>query len=160
MILHAKISSSYGFLKRKEIIFILRVALGIIFILASIHKVQHPEQLAIIVRTYDIIPISLSNLFALFLAWSELIAGIFLVLGIFSKESATVVAFLLIMFIAAITITLVRGLVIDCGCFDEKGDPVDTPLLVRNTLLVIVACMVIRFDSGFLSVSALFSKND
>lgn len=154
----AKISSSYGFLKRKEIILILRVALGVIFILASMHKVQHPEQLAITVRTYEIIPASLSNLFALFLAWSELIAGIFLVLGIFTKEAATAVALLLIMFIAAIITTLVRGLVIDCGCFDEKGDPVDATLLVRNALLVIIAGMVVRFDNGFLSASSLFAK--
>ena len=153
-----KLISSYSFLKRKEIIFLLRLTLGTLFILASLHKVQHPEQLAIIIRTYEIIPTSLSNLFALFLAWSELIAGIFLILGIFTKQSAMVIVILLALFIIAIAVTMIRGLVIDCGCFDEKGDPVDSMLLVRNLLLVIVAYMVIQFDTGFLSTSALFSK--
>jgi uncharacterized membrane protein YphA (DoxX/SURF4 family) len=155
----AKIMSSYSFLKRKEIILVMRLALGFIFILASMHKVQHPEQLAIIVRAYDIIPAGLSNLFAIFLAWSELVAGIFLVLGIFTKQSAMTIGILLVMFIAAIIITLIRGLVIDCGCFDEKGDPVDSPLLIRNLLLVAIAYLVIRFDKSFLSVESLFSKN-
>jgi uncharacterized membrane protein YphA (DoxX/SURF4 family) len=121
--------------------------------------VHHPEQLAITVRAYDIIPAGLSNLFAIFLAWTELIAGIFLILGIFTKQSAMAVGTLLAMFIAAIVITMVRGLVIDCGCFDEQGDPVDSALLIRNILLVTVAYLVIRFDRGFLSVEALFSKN-
>ena len=153
-----KLISSYSFLKRKEIILLLRLTLGALFILASLHKVQHPDQLAIIIRTYEIVPTGLSNIFALFLAWSELIAGIFLILGIFTKQSAMVIAILLAMFIAAIAITMIRGLVIDCGCFDEKSDPVDSMLLLRNVLLMIVAYMVIRFDTGFLSTSALFSK--
>ncbi|MFH1756268.1 MAG: MauE/DoxX family redox-associated membrane protein [Candidatus Latescibacterota bacterium] len=148
---------SYGFLKKKEIVFLLRVVLGILFILASIHKVQHPEQLAITVRLYEIIPAGLSNIFALFLAWSELIAGAFLVLGIFSKQSAMVVAILLTMFIAAIVTTLIRGLIIDCGCFDEKGDPVDSMLLFRNLLLLGVAYLVMQYDRGYLSVPSLFS---
>jgi len=155
----SKLISSYGFLKRKEIILILRLALGFTFLLASLHKVQHPEQLAIIVRSYQIIPSGLSNIFALFLAWSEFIAGIFLILGIFTRQSAMVIAFLLIMFIAAIITTLVRGLVINCGCFDEQGDPVDSALLIRNLVLIAVASLVIRFDKGFLSLTALFSKH-
>jgi uncharacterized membrane protein YphA (DoxX/SURF4 family) len=140
------------FFSRKEITLVLRLLLGVVFVWASIHKVQHPELLAATSRSYEIIPVSLSNLFAIFLAWSELFAGVFLIVGVFTRQSALVVALLLAMFIIAITATLVRGMVIDCGCFDEEGHPVDVIVLARNLLLLLVAFLVYRYDRGFLSL--------
>jgi putative oxidoreductase len=140
------------FFSRKEIALVLRLVLGVVFVWASIHKVQHPELLAATSRTYEIIPVSLSNLFAIFLAWSELFAGVFLIMGVFTRQAALVVALLLAMFIIAISATLVRGIVIDCGCFDEKGHPVDFILLARNLLLILAAFLVYRFDRGYLSL--------
>ena len=140
------------FLSRKEIVLVLRVFLGVVFVWASIHKVLYPELLAATTRSYAILPVSLSNLFAIFLAWSELFAGVLLILGVFTRPSALVVALLLLMFIVAISATLIRGIVIDCGCFDEKGHPVDAVLLVRNLLLTLVAILVYRFDRGHFSL--------
>ena len=140
------------FLSRKEIVLVLRLLLGVVFVWASIHKVQHPELLAATSRSYEIIPVSLSNLFAIFLAWSELFAGVFLILGVFTRPSALVVALLLAMFIIAICATLVRGIIIDCGCFEEEGHPVDVALLIRNFLLILTAFLVYRFDRGYLSL--------
>ena len=140
------------FFSRKEIALLLRLVLGVVFVWASIHKVQHPELLAATSRSYEIIPVSLSNLFALFLAWSELFAGVFLIVGVFTRQAALVVTLLLAMFIIAIIATLVRGMVIDCGCFDEKGHPVDFVVLGRNFLLMLVAVLVYRYDRGYLSL--------
>ncbi|NIM18718.1 MAG: DoxX family membrane protein [Candidatus Latescibacteria bacterium] len=151
--------SLFSLFKRKESILLLRLLLGVVFIYASFHKVQHPEQLAIIVRSYELLPVSLSNLFALFLAWSELLAGAFLILGMFTKQAASAVAILLAMFVIAIVATIARGLVIDCGCFEEDGHPVDFVLLVRNLLLILACFLVIRFDRGFLSFSGLLVKS-
>ena len=140
------------FFSRKEITLVLRLVLGVVFVWASIHKVQHPELLAATSRSYEIIPVSLSNLFAIFLAWSELFAGVFLIVGVFTRQAALVVALLLAMFIIAISATMIRGLVIDCGCFDEEGHPVDWVVLARNLLLILTAFLVYRFDRGYFSL--------
>lgn len=140
--------------KRKEIIFLLRLIIGGVFIYASFDKIQHPHQFAISVRAYQILPIAISNLFALSVAWAEMVAGIMLILGIFTKKAAAAIGMLSVMFIAAICIVLIRGLVIDCGCFSAQGGSAVGPmLLVRNVLILTGIALIMRFDTGFLSLS-------
>jgi uncharacterized membrane protein YphA (DoxX/SURF4 family) len=147
-------------LTNKGFIFLLRIVLAVVFIYASYDKILHPHQFAIAVRAYKILPISVSNLFALMLAWSEMIAAVLLILGIFTREAAAALFLLLATFIIAITTTLIRGMVIDCGCFKagEGHDPIDFGLLTQDTFLLIAALLVICYDKGFLSLSRLFSS--
>ena len=58
------------------------------------------------------------NLFALVLPWLELLAGVALLLGLWTRSSAALVGLLLVVFIAAISFNLYRKNAIDCGCFD------------------------------------------
>jgi uncharacterized membrane protein YphA (DoxX/SURF4 family) len=143
----------------KRFIFVLRLFLGGLFIVSSLHKIQHPDQFAVAVRAYQIIPVSLSNLFALLVAWSEAVAGFMLIFGIMTRKAAAAVFLLLVMFVVAIITTLVRGLAIDCGCFSSKGGhATDLSLIVQDLFLMAAAVLVMRFDSGFLSVSKVFSR--
>jgi uncharacterized membrane protein YphA (DoxX/SURF4 family) len=63
-------------------IVVLRIFLGGLFLYSSIHKIENPDAFAVAIRGYKFLPVSLSNLFALFVAWSEAIAGVMLILGI------------------------------------------------------------------------------
>jgi len=146
--------------KSKELLLVLRLFLGVLFIYASYDKIIHPDRFAIAVRAYNIVPLELSNLFSMMLAWSEMIAGVLLVLGIFTKKAAGTIFILLSMFIIAITISLVRGLVIDCGCF-KAGDsthPIDLWLLVRDIFLLGIAIIIIIWDKGDLSLSSKLTR--
>jgi uncharacterized membrane protein YphA (DoxX/SURF4 family) len=55
---------------------------------------------------------------ALVMPWLELLAGLALILGIWTRASAVLVGVLLLVFVAAISLNLARGNAIDCGCFD------------------------------------------
>ncbi len=55
---------------------------------------------------------------ALVMPWFELLAGLALILGIWTRTSAALVGALLLVFVAAISANLLRGNAIDCGCFD------------------------------------------
>lgn len=137
---------------------LMRILLGVLFIYASYDKILNPHQFAISIRAYKIVPIEFSNLFALMLAWSEMIAGILIILGIFTKQAASAIFIMLAMFISAIVISIVRGLAIDCGCFrSEGGHAVDFSLLIRDILLLFAAYLVVRYERGFLTLSRLFS---
>jgi uncharacterized membrane protein YphA (DoxX/SURF4 family) len=145
-------------LKRKEVIFLFRLVVGATFVYASIDKVLHPAQFAIAVRSYQILPVSVSNLFAIVLAWSELAAGLMLIAGVCTRKAAGAIFLMLVVFIVALLTAMVKGLVIDCGCFSTDGHmPVNYGLVIRNTLMAIVCVLIIRFDTGALSLQRKFA---
>lgn len=141
------------------IVVALRVLLGLVFVYSAADKVADPARFAIAVRGYEIMPLPLTNVFALALAWAELAAGLLLVFGIYARQAAAAVLLLLVMFIAAIGITVVRGMVIDCGCFsNEGGAQTGYLLIIRNIFLGAAAVAVMRFDNGRMSLSRFFSR--
>jgi len=143
----------------KEFILVLRLFLGVLFVYSASGKVLHPEKFAIAVRAYDLLPVSLSNLFALALAWAEFITGILLIVGIHTRKAAGAILLLVVMFIIAIATTIVRGLVIDCGCFsNEGGSQTGYLLIIRNFFLGAMALMIMRFEAGAVSLARLFAR--
>lgn len=139
----------------RELNLVLRLFLGGMFVYAAWDKVLQPAGFAMSVRGYKIIPFALSNLFALAVSWSELVAGVMLILGIFPRKAAAAIAILLVMFIVAIATTLVRGMVVDCGCFgNEGGSSTSWLLIVRNLALLCAAYLVVRYNDGFASLFA------
>src|SRR5262249_24330786 len=98
-----------------------RIALGLIFIVAALPKIVDPPAFAHAVYNYRILPGSLVNLVALTLPWLELLSGLALVLGLFRRAATLVVGGLLLVFLAGISLNLARKNPIDCGCFDPKA---------------------------------------
>jgi putative oxidoreductase len=133
---------------------VLRLFLGGLFVYAAFSKVTDPAGFAMSVRGYKIVPFALSNLFALSVSWTEMLAGVMLIIGLWTRKAAGAIAILLGMFIAAITMVLVRGMVVDCGCFGEGGSSTSWLLIVRNLALLTAAVLVIRYNDGFASLHA------
>jgi uncharacterized membrane protein YphA (DoxX/SURF4 family) len=95
-----------------------QIALGIVFVISALPKLADPPSFAHMIYNYRILPGGLVNLLALVLPWFELLAGVALLLGLWTRTSAALVGFLLVVFIAAISFNLYRKNAIDCGCFD------------------------------------------
>ena len=98
-----------------------QIALGVFFVAAALPKVVDPPAFAHMVYNYRLVPGALVNLMALVLPWFELLAGIALILGIWTRTSAALVGALLGVFVVAISVNLARGNAIDCGCFDVSA---------------------------------------
>ena len=146
-------------LTNKVFIFALRIVLGGMFIYSSIHKIWSPGEFAIAIRGYELLPVGLTNLFALLIAWSEALAGIMLILGVMTKKAAGAILLMLVMFTVAVLATMIKGLVIDCGCFGaDDNQSTSLPLVIRNLFLIAAAAMVMLFDRGAWSISSVFSK--
>jgi len=94
-----------------------RLVLGITFIYASIHKIIYPGKFAQIIYGYGLFPGELINIAAILLPFLELFSGLFLVIGIYKDSAALIINIMLTVFIAAISINLIRGHEFDCGCF-------------------------------------------
>ncbi len=141
-------------LSHKYFLLTIRIIVGFIFIFAAISKVAEPEEFARAIANYKLLPIFSINIFAIILPWIELCAGVLLVFGISVKENSAIFSGLLLVFIIAIAISLVRGLNIDCGCFGTVGGTkVGIQKILENIGLLLLGLILIIFDSKFLALS-------
>lgn len=113
---------------------VVRFFLGVVFIYASLDKIQHPAAFAKIIDNYRILPLATVNLLAIFLPWLEIMIGAGLILGIARFGSSFLLNGILLVFIVAIMSVLIRGLDISCGCFSTTsgGDPIAIKRLLED----------------------------
>src|SRR6185436_16375541 len=97
-----------------------RLLLGLVFIIASIDKIASPDAFAASIHAYRLTPALIENLLAIAVPWIELLCGMCLVLGVNVRASSFLLTLLLGVFSVAISIALLRGLKIDCGCFGKE----------------------------------------
>lgn len=124
-----------------------RIGLGVVFVLASIDKIRYPEPFAQNIEGYDLLPLTLIPIAAIWLPWLELFCGVLLILGIWVRSGAVIVSVLLFIFIAALVTAIFRGLNISCGCF-ETGDSeamVGWSRVLEDTILLILSFWLIKF---------------
>lgn len=137
---------------------IVRIFLGVFFLLAALGKAAEPALFAKEIANYAIIPEPLINLVALFIPWTELVVSIFLIFGIRLKSSAAITAILLLIFIIAVGSAMARGLDINCGCFSQKIQYVGWPKILENTVLLLLSLYLFFFPVKKLTFENLVEK--
>lgn len=149
-------------LSNRYIIFISRLILGSVFIIASIDKIVATEAFAANVASYRLLPLPVVNLFALFIPWMELICGVFLIARVYIRTSSLVLSSLLIVFTISMVSALFRGLNIDCGCFGvEYTSPVSWMRVLEDGGLMILGIHIFVFsEPSLLSKNILGGKGD
>ncbi len=103
--------------KNKAVLIVFRIVLGGLFIYAGVVKVLDPLDFAQDIRNYRLVGQALSFAAAIVLPWLEILAGAFLVAGVWRRGAALVIIGLLVFFIVLTAVTMLRGLDVDCGCF-------------------------------------------
>jgi putative oxidoreductase len=126
----------------------LRLYLGAIFIYASMYKINYAGEFAETIASYQLAPYWTVNLLALTMPWLELICGLLLVVGFRSKSAAAIIAALLVLFSAAIAISLIRDLPIGCGCFSALEEQLNWKTLVRDLVWLAMVIQVFFSDSA------------
>ena len=104
-------------LRNKGVLLAFRLVLGGLFVYAGAVKVLDPLDFAQNIRNYQLVGQSLSFVAAIVLPWLEILAGLALILGVWTRGAALVVTGLLVFFIVLTAVTMIRGLDVDCGCF-------------------------------------------
>ena len=136
-----------------------RLFVGVVFIYASVYKIAEPELFARSISYYKVVPIELVNIMAVVMPWLELLTGVMLVLGVFSRSNSFLIAVMLVIFIVAITQALARGIDIACGCFrPEGGEKVGIGLLSRDVIWFFMCLQIMRYDSRRFSLARLLPK--
>lgn len=134
-----------------------RVSLGAIFIYAALPKIADPVAFAGSVANYQLLPYFWSYLAAAVLPFLELICGVLLVCGYRVKTGAIIIAAMNVAFMAALVSVIVRGLDIDCGCFQQGGSKTSPWIaLFRDALFLAMTAAVLRFEGRRTSPPARF----
>jgi uncharacterized membrane protein YphA (DoxX/SURF4 family) len=128
-------------------------ALGLVFVIAALAKIADPPGFAKSIWFYRLLPAWSLHPAALLLPWLELLCGLALCLGIWKRAAAAWIAALLLVFIAALSINLVRGNPVDCGCFGN-----DTSSRTVEERLVDMRWTILR-DLGLLFLAAQVLTN-
>ena len=131
---------------------ITRIYLALVFIVSGLDKIADLSTFAQSIENYKILPISIVNFIAIFIPWLELVAGAFLLLGIYIKENSVIIITLLTVFTLGIISAILRNLDIDCGCqgtFD--GQKVGLLKIIENVALIVVAYLSIKFPKQVLT---------
>ena len=143
-------------LNNKYLLFVLRTFLAFVFIYAAILKIAEPGDFSQAIANYKLLPDISINVLGIILPWIEISAGILLLFGVAVKENSVIISGMLIVFIIAISISLVRGLNIDCGCFGTtNGNQIGLIKLLQNIGLLVIGIVIIIYNSTFLSMNKI-----
>jgi uncharacterized membrane protein YphA (DoxX/SURF4 family) len=124
----------------RAFLFVVRLALGCLFLWSSLPKIRQPYDFLSAVYEYELVGPRLGMLAAMMLPWFELFVGVCLVGGIFVSGALMASAAMAAMFTFVIASALYRGLDISCGCFGTSGaDIINYTTLIR-------ACLILLFS--------------
>lgn len=98
-----------------------RLLLGGVVLLAGALKILHPAQSVLAVRGYQLLPYDVAVAVGHALPLLEMVVGLLLLLGFFTRPAALVGGLLMLAFIVGIASAWARGISIDCGCFGGGG---------------------------------------
>lgn len=125
-----------------------RWILGLTFIYASFYKIASPDDFAKIVYGYNLFPEIFINLIAIIIPFLEVIAGLALIIGIYPRSAAVIINALLLAFITALAINLIRGHEFDCGCFSagqSEYPGASWVMLVRDLIFFVLGMQIVLF---------------
>ena len=136
------------------LIALLRVALGAVFIVASLDKIQNPDAFVTNIANYRLLPYTVINAIAIVLPWVEVITGTLLILGVWIRASTMIVWGLLLAFSVAISQALARGLDISCGCFTTNpvAERMSWWTLIWDLIWLSWGILIWIFDHGHYSL--------
>lgn len=146
------------FLTSPYLSIILRVLLGAAFIVSGWVKTGTHFEGSLM--QYGLLPLALVPTVAKVLPYVELVVGVCVLCGLFTRLSCAAMAVLLVIFIGAISIAWAQGKThIDCGCglFKEKVGPQP---VVRDLIMLLATIQVFFYDKRLLSLDAWMGKQE
>ena len=134
----------------QKLSYIFRWVLGVVFIYASVYKIAYPCAFSEAISNYKIFPDVLINPLAIWLPWLELMAGLYIIIGLWVKGSALVLSILSLAFVIITGIAIYRGLDISCGCFSLGNDQasIQWAHVAQNIGLLAMSLQVLFYDKG------------
>ena len=138
---------------------LVRIALGTIFLMSALTKLASPGQFAGDVREYRLLPQPLATAFGWALPYAELaVAGLFLT-GVRTAWAAGAAVVLLVAFMIAVGLAMLRGFDLSCSCFGLLyRERVGWGTQVRDGVLLLMALFVFSQGDSSPSVAQMVAE--
>ncbi|HTZ53691.1 MAG TPA: MauE/DoxX family redox-associated membrane protein [Candidatus Acidoferrum sp.] len=120
-----------------------RWLLGALLLWTGAAKVGHPDALAAAIAGFRLLPGPLVAPLAVILPYFELLLGLYLVAGLFTRVAGWVASVQFVLYAAAIASAVLRGIPANCGCFGPGDAAVaDWPHVAFDLALAAVALFI------------------
>jgi len=144
---------------------LVRLGLAAVALVAGFAKIGDLPGSVRAVRAYELLPETLAVLVGNALPMVEIVVGLLLLAGLFTRAAAVVFGLLMVVFVAGIISAWARGLAIDCGCFGGGGQvaPGETAYLedtLRDLLFVAGAVFLVRWPRTRASLDRALALTD
>jgi uncharacterized membrane protein YphA (DoxX/SURF4 family) len=134
---------------------LLRISLGCLFIISGFRKASQIPRFIGIIDSYQLLPGFISKPLAFLIISIEIAIGLLLLSGWKIKFAALISMLIILCFITAMTIALIRKQSVECGCFGErhyrmvsyKNIVIDTFMLTASLLIFTETIDVLSIDS-------------
>ena len=118
---------------------------GVLIVSGALKAAGAPEEFAIILSFYQILPDAMVMSAAAVLPWLELLVGFSLLFGYFSKQAAGAALGLFSMFFLALLSTKLRGIELpNCGCFGAAWHVPPSITMALDASLIALASVALR----------------
>lgn len=158
-----------SFLKLLESILlqlVLRVALGGLFCFAAFKKLSDPQSFAEAIKGFKVLDVNTLEPFmvtgAFVIPWVEMVAGVMLILGFWTRAAAATIGLALLGFIGLLISVIMRDMSASCSCFGDLnfGCPAEIGWcqVLRNTIMLIPAAYLVWRQGGLLALDEVLTR--
>ena len=133
-----------------------RIGLGALFIFSGSVKLNDPQAFAFAIKGFKLVESHDLIAQATFsIPWTEVLVGVLLLLGLYTRAAAGALLVMLAVFTGAVLSVIARDIDTTCGCFGNfLGSKIDGDTITRNALLLIFTLAVLFNKGGFLTLDA------
>lgn len=122
-------------------LFVVRLALGCMFIWSGLSKIRQPYSFLSSIYDFELTGAQFGMMVAMVLPWLEFLVGICLVGGICVNGALLVTVGMATMFAFTLASVLYRGLDISCGCFGASKEVISYFTLIRACVIFLFSAM-------------------
>ncbi len=141
-----------------------RIVLGGLFLASGAAKILDPVRFLFTLRGFRLLPGFIEPFLALCLPWLETVLGTLVLVGLFLRTSALLLAGLNVAFTAAIVSVIARGITIDCGCFGLLADFLPLPdmadykAVIRDLIFAAMCLYLYRAGGSLLTLDGFLAQ--
>jgi putative oxidoreductase len=146
------------FLYNNYLQLVIRLIIGAVFIYSALPHIFNTMGLASSIYNYRLFSAPIIGLSAAFIPWVSLLAGLALILGVKVRAASFIVSGLLVIFISLAVISVMRGLDIDCGCFNGIARRTNWLTIFEDIGMLAGALFIFFFDRARVSPISFFQQ--
>ena len=128
----------------KYLAVLFRLLLAVVFLISAYGKLVDIERYSVdAVYQFDILPMALARPFGLVLPFIELLCGLGLLFGLFTRLSAAGVALMSLAFFIAKEVVLAQGRELNCGCFGAVVETLASSTIFMDIPIMLLALLIV-----------------